>query len=929
MFGLRVPSRALASRQRLSLPSNGEPGRGILLLLLVGLLLLGLGLAPTVTLLPPSLPATAPLPPAPMASGPGGGATPSLPASSNLTATWFFIGTNAPPITNASALLYPDASPPFPLLFGGSGDCNASYCNETLGYLYYDGSSSWTDLSPAHSPSPRSHASFAWDPTLNSAVLFGGEGPQGFLNDTWSYTLASGWTPLHPPVSPSPRAGAAFAFDPATNQTILFGGFGPHGALNDTWAFANGTWTRLDLTRAPSPRSGALFVTGSPPGDLVLFGGLGPGGYLNDTWSFQGSTWEPLTPAQSPSPRAEAQAAATAGGYPLLFGGVGPGGFLNDTWVLKGGTWEPVTNAPPTEVGATPDPVAGGILVPNSLVGPNNFLLFGGYGSAGTQDEQWTLFAPFGGLPPNTHPLALALQTSDHAGSVPLSVTFVAEVSGGEPPYQYAWDFGDGSQATGSASEVHSYTATGSYTIRVTVTDAEGETAVASVEVSVHAVPFNPLSLLGGPVVWGLLGVLGLLGVWGVRGGTRELRERRRIRAGLGHSPARVERTATAVGTWAHQGGWRDLGQQLRRIWLPALARKVGRSVSPFWTWLARRLVLLVPQLLLGVTLLYLFTVFLNQGPIGAVSGPEFLSGWSTFLIQLFTGQWGQVTLDSTAQVPVATVVGYYLPYSLELAAFSLLFTALISYPLGLLSGWRRGGGVDNTTRLLAAFGAFFPLVALALYATDFLYSPYVHAFGSPLFGSLPSGVWFAQHYGGYPSWIGYFFQTSPTGFPLIDAALHQAWDVEALIWLNVLVQSSLIGLIYAALYLRYARLATLGTRDPVSISSARARGIPEHDLLWRHSSRRVLPVYVYTFGNTFALFLLIQSIAEWFFQDTGMGSFLLQEVLRGYPSANGAPPLLAVLAFLILLVVLSVNMTADAVSRRLDPRLGWERRRG
>ncbi len=189
--------------------------------------------------------------------------------------------------------------------------------------------------------------------------------------------------------------------------------------------------------------------------------------------------------------------------------------------------------------------------------------------------------------------------------------------------------------------------------------------------------------------------------------------------------------------------------------------------------------------------------------------------------------------------------------------------------------------------------------------------------------------MWFAQQYGGYPPWIGYFFQTSPTGFPLIDAALHQAWNVEALIWLNILVQSSVIGLIYAALYLRYARLATLGTRDPVTISSARARGIPERDLLWHHSSRQVLPVYVYTFGNTFALFLLIQSIAEWFFQDTGMGSFLILEVLRQYSSSTHAPPLLAVLAFLILLVVLFVNLLADAVSRRLDPRLGWERRRG
>jgi peptide/nickel transport system permease protein len=336
----------------------------------------------------------------------------------------------------------------------------------------------------------------------------------------------------------------------------------------------------------------------------------------------------------------------------------------------------------------------------------------------------------------------------------------------------------------------------------------------------------------------------------------------------------------------------------------------------------------MVAQLLLGITLLFLFTVFVNPSLGTPTTGTAFLSGWSTFVVQLLTGQWGQVLLVSNVFVPVGVVVGYYLPYSLELAAFSLLFTALIAYPLGILSGWRRGGGVDNATRLFATFGAFFSLVTLALYVTDFLYAPYVHTFGTPFFGSLPSGVWFAQHYGGYPPWIGTFGQTSPTGFPLVDAVVHQAWDVEGLIWLNLLVQSALIGLIYAALYLRYARLATLGVRNRLTTSSARARGLTERALLWRHTSRQVLPIYIYTFGNTFALFLLIQSIAEWFFQDTGMGSFLITEVFNPKTVLGSAPPLLAVLAFLILLVIMVVNLTADAVSRWLDPRLGWEGRR-
>ncbi len=62
--------------------------------------------------------------------------------------------------------------------------------------------------------------------------------------------------------------------------------------------------------------------------------------------------------------------------------------------------------------------------------------------------------------------------------------------------------------------------------------------------------------------------------------------------------------------------------------------------------------------------------------------------------------------------------------------------------------------------------------------------------------------------------------------------------------------------------------------------------------------------------------------------QDTGMGSFLIFEVTNPSPSVSGAPPLLAVLAFLILLTILVVNLCADVLSRWLDPRLGWGRRR-
>jgi ABC-type dipeptide/oligopeptide/nickel transport system permease component len=816
------------------------------------------------------------------------------------------------------------------MTFGGDMGCT-SVCNGTWEYATGNGVQQWYNVSPFQSPPPRTNSSMVWDPLLDGVLLFGGLGPSGPLNDTWLYNALTGWRELPSSLSPPARQLASFAYDPVDGEAILFGGEGAGGvALGDTWAYGAQGWVELHPASAPSPRFGAGLVYDQGAGRLYLFGGEGTGGFLSDTWWFRGGVWFPVPTAQSPSPRALALLVATGDGTPLLFGGEGATGWLNDTWVYLNGSWSPVAYV----LGFGPPGLPGAGLMVNLALGPNYFILFGGYSADQLSAPLWNLVVPFGGLPNGTTPLSVSVSANVITGNAPLSVTFSASTFGGGPPFSYLWQFGDGTTAGGFPVVSHVYERAGSYTVNVTVVDVSGTPATASIHVDVLPAPPGPpfwMTFLGGPAVWALLAVVLAVVGWAAVGGALELQRSHGLRKAVG-DPGRLRLSAAALREFRERPDLRRLVLELRHTWSFSYARpdRGATGTGSFAQWLGRRVLVILPQLLLGLTVLYVLTETVPSLslPSGAPGPAQFLNGLGAFIVDLVSGRWGTVQLGSSgAMVPVSLLIRYYLPYSLELAFPALLITALISYPLGLLSGWNEGRNLDRVVRAFVAYAAFFPFFILGLYYTGALYSPFLGTFGDTFFGSLPSATWFDVHSGGIPSWVGYFTNTTPTGFPVIDAALNGAWAAEELIWMKILLQSTLIGLAYSALYLRYARLAAVGTKEDPTTVSSRARGTAERRLLWRETSRRVLPIFVFTLGNTFALFILIQSIVEWYFQDAGMGAYLIQSALS--PEVpSGGPPLLAVLAFLVLVLILGVNLLADGISRKLDPRVGWSGRR-
>lgn len=311
---------------------------------------------------------------------------------------------------------------------------------------------------------------------------------------------------------------------------------------------------------------------------------------------------------------------------------------------------------------------------------------------------------------------------------------------------------------------------------------------------------------------------------------------------------------------------------------------------------------------------------------------PNVLRGAGLFIYNLTTGNWGYTAIGNDLQSSVDWLQ-WWLPHTLELAIFGLGFSALLAYPLGLRAGWRPGRAFDSSVRIGSATALLIPSILVLFILPFAFYGWFLHAFNDSLYGSLPGTSWYESH-GGQPSWVGLADNTSPTGFPLVDSLIHGniPFFVDELV--RTVVQALAIALVYVGVFLRYARYSVVGLATAPWVVAARARGIPDRTILWRHVGRRYLALYFLAFAATLPAYVVIQSFAEVAYSDQGIGAILLLQfvsgtggILGGIGFFGSVTDLYSVIVFLIVLGSLTVALAADIIARLLDPTLTQTRR--
>lgn len=254
----------------------------------------------------------------------------------------------------------------------------------------------WSEVRTPDQPPPVANPMLAYDATDHYVVLVGGYPSGPFVDYTWTYSAGS-WTnrTSESTSSPSPRLGSGFAYDPSLSSMLLFGGDGscqqfPDGTwgafgcfYHDTWTYRAGRWSNItaNLTTAPGTRAGPAMNYDPSCGCVLLFGGAisGSGALDHDWWSFASGKWTNLTNESHPHPsgRAGAQSTFVPGwNESVLFGGtldifnVQQPAYQNDTWAYRNGSWVNLTTSL-----AGSGPVPGWLLVAFAYDPADNFTL--------------------------------------------------------------------------------------------------------------------------------------------------------------------------------------------------------------------------------------------------------------------------------------------------------------------------------------------------------------------------------------------------------------------------------------------------------------------------------------------------------------------------------------------------------------------------
>lgn len=247
------------------------------------------------------------------------------------------------------------------------------------------------------------------------------------------------------------------------------------------------------------------------------------------------------------------------------------------------------------------------------------------------------------------------------------------------------------------------------------------------------------------------------------------------------------------------------------------------------------------------------------------------------FLIWLGNLMTGDLGMSLRSGEPVSDLILRALPPTLQLGAMAILIGVALSVPLGVAAARRAGGVADLGITTAAILGISTP--------------PFVIALG-----------------------LVYLFAVQ---FRLLPVAGHTSFLDDPIANLRYMALPALtLGIVTASVLMRMMRRAVIDELQQDYVRTARAKGVGEARVVYRHAVRNAAIPYITILGLEAGILLSGTVITETIFAIPGLGRLMIDNInSRDYPVVQGA-------VLVVALIYVLVNAGVDGLYRLVDPRV-------
>jgi peptide/nickel transport system permease protein len=331
--------------------------------------------------------------------------------------------------------------------------------------------------------------------------------------------------------------------------------------------------------------------------------------------------------------------------------------------------------------------------------------------------------------------------------------------------------------------------------------------------------------------------------------------------------------------------------------------------------YVVRRLLIAVP-ILLGITLIVFLMLHTAGGdPAVIMLGPrasdESLANlrhelkldrslpvqYLDFISKAVRGDFGD---SYRSRQPVADEVFNRFPATIELAIAAMLIGTVIGIAAGVVSAARRNSIVDLGSTLGSLIGVSVPtfwlgIIMIVIFGVELKWLP--------ISGRVDSRI------GADPS----------VRFVVLSSLVHGDWPILKDALKHLILPAFTLAAWPAAIIARMTRSSLIEALHQDYIRTARAKGLTERAVIWRHAVRNALLPVVTVAGLEFGGLLAGAVVTEQVFSWPGIGKLTIDSITnRDYQIVQGV-------VILIGVIFIVINLLVDLLYAWLDPRIHYQ----